>query len=652
MRFRVSRPHKHPKSNIPWFRLAVPKDVREKVGKTEIKQSLGTTDSREAEIEHARLTAEWKSRFEELRREISAEQIARAPEIVDRFLKILSDRQHGDEDIIFYALQKMVAFHLVSAWGPEEYRTRGADRAFGGNPDDDFWEDWSIDEEPDANIVPEAERDFLTARMRVLHRRPESLGAGFRDVIQHVLSSRRWEAVAAHVTLIEAFTETAIPVGSALYEAVAENFVRRLVDHVSYRWDPDVLAVVGPPVTEPAIIPVGPATSTIQPTFQPAGQAPPSNLGKSGGMQLLSAGLQRWKEVKRPGNSAMAEADRAVARFIELFGDKPVAAITDDDIYDYRDFIEAMPANLNLPEIQAAGQNLRDAVADAWEKNPGRKKLSPGSIKKDVGALSAIFSALKGERWIKTNVAAEIPVSGYSKRRKGQVNPRLPLRPTMMKDLFASTLFTGCAGRSDFERTKPGTLVFQDELYWSFLFSAAAGPRLEEVGQILLSDIEEIKEEGHPTVVGIYVTGTGEDQSVKTDESIRVIVVHPKLIDLGFLDFVKQRRAAGAIRLFDLKQSRLGSWTKELSRRMNRYLDRTITSDKRYVLYSMRHEFADRSEMDMPEAVSRAIMGHSRSRSYGLGAPLHHRAKELEKLDLSFIDWELLKAAAGREDIL
>ena len=81
---------------------------------------------------------------------------------------------------------------------------------------------------------------------------------------------------------------------------------------------------------------------------------------------------------------------------------------------------------------------------------------------------------------------------------------------------------------------------------------------------------------------------------------------------------------------------------------MNRYLDRAITDDKRYVFYSMRHEFADRSEINISESMSRQIMGHARGRHYGLGAPLHHKAKELEKLDLSFIDWERLKVAAGR----
>ena len=70
-----------------------------------------------------------------------------------------------------------------------------------------------------------------------------------------------------------------------------------------------------------------------------------------------------------------------------------------------------------------------------------------------------------------------------------------------MEALFASPLFTGCAGQTDIERTRPGQRIYQDELYWSFLFGATAGPRLEEIGQIRLDDIEELSgKEGGPIV--------------------------------------------------------------------------------------------------------------------------------------------------------
>ncbi len=59
-------------------------------------------------------------------------------------------------------------------------------------------------------------------------------------------------------------------------------------------------------------------------------------------------------------------------------------------------------------------------------------------------------------------------------------------------------------------------------------------------------------------------------------------------------------------------------------------------------------EFADRSEINISVEVSKKIMGHARGRLHGLGAPLHHGASGLQKLDVNFIDWDRLLTAAGR----
>lgn len=48
---------KHRNSRVFWFRRAVPEDLRgpDKIGKTEIKMSLKTSDFREAELRAARM---------------------------------------------------------------------------------------------------------------------------------------------------------------------------------------------------------------------------------------------------------------------------------------------------------------------------------------------------------------------------------------------------------------------------------------------------------------------------------------------------------------------------------------------------------------------------------------------------------------------
>jgi hypothetical protein len=131
-------------------------------------------------------------------------------------------------------------------------------------------------------------------------------------------------------------------------------------------------------------------------------------------------------------------------------------------------------------------------------------------------------------------------------------------------------------------------------------------------------------------------------------------MVHPRLLDIGFLDYVQARREAGAKRLFDLKQSALGKWTKELSRRTNRYIDRVVTKDPRYVFHSLRHEFKDRAEETLTTRVHDRVTGHAPSTAggrYGLGGSVELMARQLENLDLSFIDWPRLQRAAARSQL-
>ena len=456
------------KSSNHWFRLVVPVDLRAKVGRSEIKHSLGTSNDLEADTLRAKHRQEWTARFEELRQEKAQEDLAQAPIVVDEFLRVFASRRHGNLDGAMYSLQKLLTVKLLTAWGPHEFEGRGADRAVAFMPEIDAWEGQP---DPCSDIIPEDERDRLVARIRLLHHHPGTFGAGFREAIRYVSSGRRWDAVRSDVMMIEEFTGRTIDHGTAFYDAVAETYVQRLLEHFSCRWDPALLDDLDPPAGHQDAFPA-PQHSQLQAEERTV-PPPDTNLGRSSdGMSPLSAGFEKWIKVAAPGASAVREARRAVERFIELFGDKPIVMITEDDLFNHRDFVEDMPANLSLPAIKAGGLSLRVAVEQAWAERPDRAKLSPTSVKKEMSAFSAIFGVLKSERWIRFNPAADIPVSGYSKARTKQKSPRLPLRPNMMVDLFASPLFAGCAGRSDKQRTLPGLLVFQDELYWTFLFGA------------------------------------------------------------------------------------------------------------------------------------------------------------------------------------
>jgi hypothetical protein len=182
----------------------------------------------------------------------------------------------------------------------------------------------------------------------------------------------------------------------------------------------------------------------------------------------------------------------------------------------------------------------------------------------------------------------------------------------MMRTLFSSPLFTGCQGSRGKKRAVPGPYVFQDAVYWSFLFAATAGHRMSEVGVALTQNVEEAEGPNGEKIVGIFI------MDAKNEHSQRVIIVHPRLVELGFLEHLKERRRLGKAHLFDLP----GGGTRKLSERLNAYIDQVLIDDRRYVFHSMRHEFADRSEISIDVETSKKIMGHARGRLYGLGAPL------------------------------
>jgi hypothetical protein len=64
----MSRPWKHPKTGVYYFRKVVPEAMRALVGKVEVRQTLGTKAPREAALRHAELAAKVASEWEALRR--------------------------------------------------------------------------------------------------------------------------------------------------------------------------------------------------------------------------------------------------------------------------------------------------------------------------------------------------------------------------------------------------------------------------------------------------------------------------------------------------------------------------------------------------------------------------------------------------------
>jgi hypothetical protein len=170
---------------------------------------------------------------------------------------------------------------LLTSWGPDEFYGRGANRAIAFDPEPSTWEGWQSNPDPLGDIIPEDERDVVVERLAYLNRNAETLGFGFREILLHIQSQRRWNAVRFEVLLIEQFTNTSIPFDSPMYAAVAEHFVRQLYDYRSHRWSVDMLSALN--LASSSIDnPLASTPATVTTSIAPPPVAKPLNSAKVG----------------------------------------------------------------------------------------------------------------------------------------------------------------------------------------------------------------------------------------------------------------------------------------------------------------------------------------------------------------------------------
>ncbi len=291
--------------------------------------------------------------------------------------------------------------------------------------------------------------------------------------------------------------------------------------------------------------------------------------------------LKDWEsfEINRPVKTV--ESFKAVVdEFLGIIGKKSAELITDQDILDYR-------------------SHLLHVV-----KNKSK------TIDKKISFLSAIFNVAIQKKKLKLNPAYRIP---STKDDSIEVEP---YEMDELKKIFGSELFSAGKrlGRSTGE-----------SIVWLPVLSLYQGAREEELGQLLVSDVRKID--------GFWcleITPTANENSdeklskkLKNRPSKRLLPLHPKVIETGFLKYVEHVEGMGKNRLFHtLNPDKYGRLTSGFSKAYLSYT-RTklgIENTRAKVFHSLRHNFRDACrEADFSEELADRFMGHSDRGKQGRG---------------------------------
>jgi len=313
---------------------------------------------------------------------------------------------------------------------------------------------------------------------------------------------------------------------------------------------------------------------------------------------------QRLAEKRKRADTV--EQDRKIVlQFATFIGSgKSVRRITQAEVREWRDTIAALP-----PKFASAkgyeGLSLRAAAAKA--RASSAPKMSPTTVNKYLSTVSPFLG------WcVRNGFAERNPCDGlFYDLPKGR-NPRPPFSSEQLQQIFCSPLFTGF--ESDGKEHRPGQQRANDWRFWIPLTCLFTGARITEIAQLRTDDL-------HYDGDVPFITICHDESRQQTTKSghTRVMPLHPKLVQLGFVAFVEQQSQRSAVdgnpRLFpELNPSQRGSLGAAPSRFWRNYLCRAgIKSNADgFGSHSFRHALTDRLRLAgyLDEEI-KVVLGHS-----------------------------------------
>jgi integrase len=349
--------------------------------------------------------------------------------------------------------------------------------------------------------------------------------------------------------------------------------------------------------------------------------------------EKLSKVFEQWSrhyldmgDDKRDVKKTVGEYQTTIERFIQLLGDLPVKQIKRKTIEDFYGLLRQMPTK---------GEGIRKLNAYeqiAKAKQLGLPSLSSLTIKNKLMGLSSVLAyALKMELIVENPVIASGITKSLSKAGAKQTRTaaRKGYTEAELIQVFSSPVFKG--------QWTPPRASFGAAWTWLPLLLCYTGARREEIAQMKANEVRQ-SEDGiwHLDLLGTADESADDDRTLKTNGSHRLVALHQDLIDLGFLDYVRNLPAKG--QLFpSLKANPEGYYGHNFGKHWGSYvrkiaeLDSPVSSS-----HGFRHTFKTMCRTaGIPEEIHDAITGHddgSVSRKYGERHLLKTQQAQLERL--------------------
>ncbi|HCG24994.1 MAG TPA: hypothetical protein DE060_07755 [Lentisphaeria bacterium] len=335
-------------------------------------------------------------------------------------------------------------------------------------------------------------------------------------------------------------------------------------------------------------------------------------------------------EKSEAWGASMRESVKSVLdTFIEYFsGDTDIKAIKHQNLLDYRDNVL-----LKLPVRRSNHQRLKNLpLADLLKEYKG-ETLSKKTVNLMSAKIGSFFIWCFDHEYIDRNPANKLQLKlGHKANME-----RSPYSTDDLKLLFTNLR----------EDTLNNWKIHK---LWIPLIALYSGARQNEICQLQLENI--FNAGGIPC---FEITETGDEHaSLKNKGSKRVVPIHPVLLQLGFLNYVLDRRKSkrtkqpGANRLwFTLEYKEKYGYAHDFQKFFGRFNRKNVTADEKKVFHSFRHNFTNNlKQQGVQESMVAELVGHTVNSMtfsrYGKDFNPAILLENIKKLDHGFDMFEIL----------
>ena len=310
--------------------------------------------------------------------------------------------------------------------------------------------------------------------------------------------------------------------------------------------------------------------------------------------------------------TTVAQSEMTCALFLDFVGDKPLGEYTGSNAQQFRDFLLRLPqshgkqkrgpgskrvggpeqirrADARQAEVDARNATLRDGE----ERVPDVLRIKLKTVKRHFSAMTQYFEFLTPLGYVTRNVFAgfKYPGTKSSKKKRDEWSVEA------LNLLLESNWFSPSKGREDF--------------MWITAIGMFSGMRAEEIARLRCVDVQVA---GDTSFFNIVEQPDG--WTPKTEAGIRMVPIHPFLLENGLLQYVEARRAEGSLRIFPALRPQ--GKDKKLSASFSRSFSRTkmkLGIGPKIVFHSFRHSVRTILTNKPPglvrDAWIDAVMGHS-----------------------------------------